>query len=386
MEAKASATITAKGGTITGDIFLVGKYRKVPVRCKHGHEWTPSLHNLVYCDSWCPECYGNKPLTIEDIKEIVEARGGKLLSTEYKGNKTHVDVECANGHQWPVTPMNLKNNGSWCPHCKIDVGEELVRAAFVEAFPGFAFENTKGVPWMEGTELDGVEEELGVAFEYQGKQHAERVEHFQRNEGDFEAQIERDKIKFAICADNWVTLLQIPHTVKYVKLRCYVREEIEALGYKIAPMAMSDAEFYNHVRATGTHNDRQYARACAIAKAKGGEILSTQYVGYRVPMQMRCGKGHVFMATLEAIDQVPSRGPRFCPDCGGTKKITDVELRARIEGQGWTFVSVESRQIGKKMRRVITALCPAKIHNRSLYPDEYKKLGQCRPCLDARGK
>lgn len=386
MEGKAFAIIAAKGGTVVGDTFRDGKYQKAPVRCMKGHEWSPSFHNLVNCDSWCPECYGNKPLTLDAIREIVEDRGGKLLSTKYKGNKEHLDVECENGHQWQVMPMNLKNHGSWCPHCKINVGEELVRASLAEAFPGLAFERTRAIPWMNGMELDGIEEGVGLAFEYQGIHHAQRVNHFQQDEKDFDAQVERDVTKAELCDDHWITLLQVPHTVRYVDIRLFIRGELEELGYNISPAADSEATFYNHVRAAGTHQKRQYARICTVAKTKGGEILSKQYVGYRVPMQIRCGKGHIFMATPEAIDQPASRGPRFCPECGGTRKKTDDEIRTRVETQGWAFEGVESKTIGKKVRRVMTCRCPAGKHVRKLCTDEYKKLGICRPCREARGK
>lgn len=386
MEVRARTIIAAKGGTIISSIFVDGQHKKASIRCGNGHEWVPRLNNIVYRDSWCPECYGNKPVNLDTIREIVEARGGNLLSTEYKGLKTKIDVECAFGHQWPVTSNNLKNHGSWCPHCKTNVGEELVRATLNEAFPGFAFERTRAVAWMGGMELDGIEEELGLAFEYQGKQHTEQVKHFQHDKEDFEAQVARDVRKEGLCDENWITLLQVSHTVKYVNLRASIRRELETLGYRIAPVEDSDADFYDRVRASGTHQQRQYAHICAIIAAKGGEPVSKQYVGYRVPMQIRCGKGHIFLATPEAIDQPAHRGPRFCPDCGGTKKKTNEELGERVTSMGWTFVGVESRKVGNKTRRYMSCLCPAEQHTRTLATDEYKKLGTCRPCREARGK
>lgn len=381
MEAKALALIASKGGTPIGAVFLDNKIKKVRVRCKSGHEWAPRLANLVCSDSWCPECHGNKPLTLDAIRTIVETRGGKLLSAEYRGLRNKLSVECSVGHQWEVTPNNLKNHGSWCPSCKINVGEELTRAALVEAFPGFTFERTRSIPWMLGKELDGAEEELGLAFEYQGKQHGERVEFFQPNDGDHEAQLARDKAKEELCDSNWVTLLRVPHTVKFIAIRAYIRSWLEELGYAPAKAELSDAEFYDSVRANGTTQQRQYARICAIIKAKGGEAVSTRYVGYRVPMQIRCQAGHTFSATPEAIDQPAHRGPRFCPDCGGKKKLTGDILTERVQKQGWGFVKVESKPVGTRKRRTVTAICPAGVHLRTVSPDEVgTKLGKCRAC------
>ena len=63
---------------------------------------------------------------------------------------------------------------------------------------------------MEGLELDGYNTKLSLAFEYQGKQHFERVEYFQRNKGDFEAQLERDQLTRDRCCANDVTLIEVP--------------------------------------------------------------------------------------------------------------------------------------------------------------------------------
>jgi len=180
--------VAEKGGVVIGDAELIDGVRYVTIRCAEGHEWRPRVSNIVHCNSWCPECYGNKPHTIEIMRQIAEARDGQCISTEYHGNKVHLTWECMFEHRWNATPNNVKNLGSWCPHCVVNVGEELVRATFEEAFPGHTFERTRKEPWMHGLELDGFNEELRIAFEYQGIQHSQRVKHFQRKEGDFEAQ------------------------------------------------------------------------------------------------------------------------------------------------------------------------------------------------------
>jgi hypothetical protein len=87
--------------------------------------------------------------------------------------------------------------------------------------------------------------------------------------------------------------------------------------------------------------------------------LSPQYLGYRVPLRIRCGLGHEFTATPEAIDQPAYRGPRFCPECGGTRRKEDAELRAAIESCGYEFLAVESRLLGERTRRYVKVRCPA---------------------------
>lgn len=325
---------------------------------KGPHQWRAQYGHLN-AGHWCPKCYGNTKLTIEFMRELAAARGGKCVSAEYNGLKKPLTWECAYGHQWDAIPNNVKNHGSWCPHCKINVGEELTRAAIEEAFPGHKFYRTRREPWMEGLELDGYNPDLPLAFEYQGRQHYERVPHFQRNEGDFEAQQDRDYHTRERCEENNVGFIDVPFTVKFTDIRTYVRSQLEDLCYEIAPKVGSDSEFYDRIRAKGNKSDKQFEKAVSIITKKGGECISEQYIGYRVPMTIKCRFGHIFEATLEAIDQPEDRGPRFCPQCGGTSKKSDSELQKKVEACGYTYHSVESRHTSDgRSRRYINITCP----------------------------
>ena len=58
----------------------------------------------------------SRKLTIEFVKESFESEGYKLLSTEYKNNRTKLEYECGRGHRHSISW------GSWqqqhkCPHC-----------------------------------------------------------------------------------------------------------------------------------------------------------------------------------------------------------------------------------------------------------------------------
>lgn len=118
----------------------------------------------------------------------------------------------------------------------------------------------------------------------------------------------------------------------------------------------SDAEFYNNVRINGPNLAMQNTRIKNLIASKGGEAV-TEYRGYRLPMSIRCTVGHIFEATPEAIDQKPTRGPRFCTECSKTKKISDVKLEERLKNVGWTFMSVTSEKRNKKTRRYVLMKC-----------------------------
>jgi len=56
-------------------------------------------------------------LSIYEIQNLASAKGGVLLSPEYKGIQTKHFFRCANGHKWLTTPFAIKHRGAWCPIC-----------------------------------------------------------------------------------------------------------------------------------------------------------------------------------------------------------------------------------------------------------------------------
>ncbi len=58
------------------------------------------------------------PRDLERLRELAEARGGRLLSTDYGGeNELHLwKCDVAEHPPWNAPPYNIKN-GTWCAHC-----------------------------------------------------------------------------------------------------------------------------------------------------------------------------------------------------------------------------------------------------------------------------
>jgi hypothetical protein len=94
------------------------------------------------------------------------------------------------------------------------VFEKWFKRPFPKARPTF----------LERLELDGYCEEVGVAFEYQGRQHTHFVSHFHRNgESDLVAQMERDERKRRLCKEHDITLIEIEYIVK---LKLYILNKL----------------------------------------------------------------------------------------------------------------------------------------------------------------
>jgi hypothetical protein len=276
----------------------------------------------------------------------------------------------------------VKNNGSWCPICQTNIGEELVRATLQEAFPNHKFIRTRKPEWLCGLELDGYNEELKLAFEYNGIQHYNNVDYHHGSVEKLEKQKENDMLKAEYCRMQEVHLMVVPYTVKFKNIRSFVREYITTKlpNLEISPIVGKDEDFYNSVRSIRTPQE-QFDKFLRIVAEKGGVCKSTKYAGYNGVMHVVCKEGHLFETSHASIDQPASRGPRFCAECGGTKQLTDDKMSAFVEASGYIFVSsdVNYDSAGKRRTR-IAIKCNRAQHTRVVNWDVFMKVQRCDQC------
>ena len=98
-------------------ITVVGTYvnirTKITHRCKEGHEWDITPNNLKKAKG-CPHCSGHIP---QDYHEWLDDDGRGIIALEpYVNSYTKITHRCKEGHEWDVRPNNLKR-GKGCPYC-----------------------------------------------------------------------------------------------------------------------------------------------------------------------------------------------------------------------------------------------------------------------------
>jgi hypothetical protein len=103
--------------------------------------------------------------------------------------------------------------------------ESLVREIMKEEFNGEFPE--KSPNWLGTYRLDGFNEELKIAFEYNGEQHYIYTPFFHDTMIDFEKQKARDKEVLSLCKKNGVILLVIPYWIVVEEIRDYIKQEYE---------------------------------------------------------------------------------------------------------------------------------------------------------------
>jgi len=71
-------------------------------------------------------------------------------------------------------------------------------------------------------ELDGYNQDLKIAIEYNGKQHYVFPNGFHKTIEEFEKQKERDLLKLDLCDKNGVYLITVPYTIELKFISKYI--------------------------------------------------------------------------------------------------------------------------------------------------------------------
>lgn len=271
-------------------------------------------------------------LTIKDIQKIALKRGGWCLSKRYITSHSKLFFQCGEEHVWAAMPYAIRN-GTWCPICSQGVSERICRAYFESIFDK---EFPKRKPnWLISEsggrmELDGFCEELGLAFEYNGEYHYKNI-HFSTIDAKLERRKRMDKLKLELCKENNVELICIPYSINHENIQEYIinscmRRNIPIpKGYKII-----------NYRDLNVYSFKFLEEMKRLAKKRGGECLSSEYVDSRVKLEWQCKEGHVWIASPHDIKQ-----GRWCPECASNKKGNIEELQEIALDKGGWLLSIE---------------------------------------------
>jgi hypothetical protein len=207
------AFILQKGGKRISE--YINAATSMELECGSGHKFRARFQSLKNKGNWCPTCFDIKHRVNQSkIDKILLERGGKCHS-KYVDTKTPMEWECKNAHKWNALYDNVKR-GTWCPYCP-NKSESECREIFEQLF-GAPFPNIRP-EWLrnpEGNklELDGYNEELKVAWEFNGIQHYEIDEWHGGTEEKLKKQQLHDAIKVRECAKRGIDLIVISYKLE----------------------------------------------------------------------------------------------------------------------------------------------------------------------------
>ena len=196
---------------------------KLEIKCPEGHIFPMGFKEFKKGHR-CSYCANKRQYNIEEVKKFFKEEGYTLISKEYKGNKEKLEVLGPDNKVYTTTLFLFKVNGVR-PHLKgiNNITENSVRE-IIESLTGKSFPNSTP-DWLinpntgKQLTLDGYNDEMGIAFEYDGQQHFhDKV--FSNNVKDcstLEKTKDRDLIKEMLLKERNIKLIRIPYYIKNKK-------------------------------------------------------------------------------------------------------------------------------------------------------------------------
>jgi hypothetical protein len=182
--------------------------------CKH--IWTTTFSSIIDEKTNCPKCANRIKYTNKEINQILKQK--KIIwvnfKDKYHNNREKMKFQCKNcKYIWNTSFRSIRHNNSGCPYCATSKTEKLCRIYLKNKLKSY-FPKISPI-WMHKLELDGYNDKLNLAFEYNGIQHYKFIPYFHKTEKDFKNQQDRDNLKRNILKEKGIKLLDIPHIYNY---------------------------------------------------------------------------------------------------------------------------------------------------------------------------
>lgn len=281
------------------------------------------ISRVVFCSLACQRAH-----KLIKAKQVAEFKGGRCLSKIYENPFAPMRWECHRYHPFEDSYSNVVHGGRWCKLCYghrkdekrcLAVADALFRVRFVSKRP----------PWLlspTGTrlELDGYNESMHLAFEYNGPLH------------DTPEAAERDAYKERVCGAHGIHLIPVPFTVLLEDMEAFIRTKAQALAITVPRIEPVDL--------TKLPMDDAEEDVLKILKFRKLRLLSP-YHGLSRSHAIQCeicgyGKNGKWRKVLSNLKCQKGRG---CPKCSGLLPITYDRFKDALSAEGWTIVSPPSQ-------------------------------------------
>lgn len=249
------------------------------------------------------------------VKNLANRNNGKCLSAKYINAKSPLKFECANGHTWEAVWSNIKR-GTWCPYCSHSnhINEEKCRHIFEKLTEQSFARNYTVLDNRQS--LDGYNESLKLAFEFNGIQHYKYVWFFHRSKQGFEDQKCRDRTKMDLCRQLGIRLIVIPYSHTN-QMAAFIKSEL--LNLEISITDLSNFSFI------GLRKKNNKLLECkSFALAKNWKCLSEVFLTVESNMIWMCDLGHIWESCWSSI-----KNGSGCPKCH-TKKLRKLFVKYNI--------------------------------------------------------
>ena len=260
---------------------------KLTWECSERHKWQAQATSVLRQGTWCPTCAGNSKLSLKQMQELANDRGGVCLARAYINTDTKYRWQCNLGHEWDATFNKIKS-GQWCPICgRAGIGEEVCRTIFMQIF-GDTF-NKYRPRWLRNDrgnqmELDGYSKKFRIGFEYQGRQHYEYVQHFHRERTSLAQRKIDDQTKVELCREHGVRLFVIDSSLPYEDIQAEILSQCKALGVDVTKL-----DFDSKIRFEDAFiREDRLEELRELVESKNGTLLSKKWLGVKFRYLVKC--------------------------------------------------------------------------------------------------
>lgn len=194
---------------------------KLTVECAKGHVSIMTSGHLVEGNR-CSKCYkeslklGKPRLTKEEVSQRLSVHGFEFMDQTFKTLRTEHTIKCVEGHITKRPLQHIIHGVVGCSECNNYFSSERKFRKLVEKELGVPFPKARP-EWLVSPEtgfrleLDCYNQELKLAFEYDGNFHFE-VRNGLNN--DLAKTKKNDQYKEEIARENGVTLVRVPYFMK----------------------------------------------------------------------------------------------------------------------------------------------------------------------------
>ena len=237
-----------------------------------------------------------KPHTMNDVQHIAKQRGGICVAKKYLHANSKLKWRCADGHEWMTTFSSIKNQNTWCPHCRSYIAEEICRNIFESIFQE-TFVKSKP-RWLKNRcgnqlELDGFSEKLKIAFEHNGDFHYRKV----YRSVNLKKIKENDNDKLKCCKNNNIDLIVINQLNKVDTVEIVKNNLIALCKRRKLHKIRAIKKYKLNYDDIYTSYKQELGVLCKIAKKRKEECLSKKYYNAHVHLTFRCKNGHEYKMT-----------------------------------------------------------------------------------------
>ncbi len=257
---------------------------------------------------------------------MADKAGITLLSEAYINSYTALKFSCSEGHVFEKSIKNILKRNTWCTKCTRSVAEELCRHV-LETSLGVKFKKT----WFEHKghrlELDGYNEYLRFAFEYNGKQHYE-ITPMTPTQESLGLRRRLDALKAEYCHENGIRLLVIPHTVLNRDLKDHIGKELAIDVSGVNLEQFSNGYSYYRNKRISLEN---------IISSSGGTLVQFQLDKVTV----QCASGHAWTTLRHLIE-----GGHWCSKChSNSRRLAYDEVVSRLRVGGIQCLTIADEYI-----------------------------------------